>query len=235
MNASRDIAVIYIETRNPRQEIVDRCLASIPGAVVVLYSRPEHRLLRCECRVPPESMLAAQGYRAFVSQLSRFIIHDVPDQVKTSHVLFVQNDGYPINPSSWTDDFFRYDYLGAPVRWDAWLHLVPPGIPYQPFYVKDLWEVGNGGFSLRSVNLLRQCSQLMKHSFSRHDNFYGIWEDFLICKVLRPHLSGMRFGDFDIAKQFSCEQYAAFKGERPFGFHAGGNLPMVVAHEMAFL
>jgi hypothetical protein len=232
MNAPRKVTVIYVETRNPKQEIVDRCLASVPGAIVHLYSTSARQLLRCENREPPASMLSAQSYGAFVPQLSRFIIHDVPNLVETSHVLFVQNDGYPINPQSWTDDFFRYDYLGAPVRWDVWLHRVPPGIPHRPFYVKDSWEVGNGGFSLRSVRLLKQCSHLMKRSLAACENYYALWEDFLICKVLRPRLNGVRFGGFEIAKRFSCEQYADFAGERPFGFHAGGNTPVIVKHEL---
>jgi hypothetical protein len=235
MDASRNVTVIYVETRNPKQEIVDRCLASIPGAIVHLYSTSEKQLLRCENREAPASMLAAQGYGEFLPHFSKFIIHDVPNQVETSHALFVQNDGYPINPNSWTDDFFRYDYLGAPVRWDAWVHRVPHGIPYRSFYVKDSWEVGNGGFSLRSVKLLRQCSHLMKRYFAGCESYYTLWEDFLICKVLRPRLSGVRFGGFEIAKKFSCEQYPEFKGERPFGFHAGGNAPVIVEHEMALI
>jgi len=235
MPPARSITVVYIETREPKQEIVDRCLASVPGAIVQLYTRPERKLLRCENHVPPDGMLASESSWRFLSHLTRFILHDVPARVRTSHILFVQNDGYPINPASWTDQFFGYDYLGAPVRWEDWLHLLRPGVPYRAYYVKDFWEVGNGGFSLRSVALLRQCSQLMQDAFAGRDDLYGLWEDFLICKVLRPHLRGVKFGEFDIAKRFSCEQYDAFAGERPFGFHAGGDVPMLVEHALPLI
>lgn len=62
------------------------------------------------------------------------------NDVKTSHCLVIQYDGFPIDPWMWRDEFLKYDFIGAP-----W--------PVRGY-------VGNGGFSLRSTKLCRRLAQL---------------------------------------------------------------------------
>ena len=66
-----------------------------------------------------------------------YITKNVSKFIKTSHVLFVQYDGYVISPHLWNKVFLDYDYIGA--KW--------------PWY-KDGMTVGNSGFCLRSRYLL---------------------------------------------------------------------------------
>src|SRR6266850_1256662 len=68
-----------------------------------------------------------------VKDAQHFLWFNVPQYVKTSHILTIQWDGWVINPHLWNDDWLQYDYIGAP--WDDGC-------------------VGNGGFSLRSKRLM---------------------------------------------------------------------------------
>ena len=60
----------------------------------------------------------------------------LPAVVNTDFNMIVHHDGYAVNRSAWTDEFYDYDYIGAPWLW--W----PEGE-----------NVGNGGCTLRSRRL----------------------------------------------------------------------------------
>ena len=60
----------------------------------------------------------------------------LPNIIKTEFMLGIHDDGFVINPNLWTDQFLKYDYIGAP-----WSHTIP--------YYGQKYRVGNGGFSLR--------------------------------------------------------------------------------------
>ena len=127
-----------------------------------------------------------KGYNDFVAmKLWSFI--------GTDFVLLVQNDGYVTDVSKWSDDFFRYDYIGAP-----W----PPDTHYANG--KEV-RVGNGGFSWRSRKLLR-APTILGIEFT--DKATGFWhEDGFLCVHYRDELekSGIRFAPVEVAAQFSTE------------------------------
>lgn len=131
-----------------------------------------------------------------VQDYNKFILNDLSAKVKTSHCLIVQLDGFPINPSAWTDEFLEYDYIGAP-----WINFseVPSGC-----------EVGNGGFSLRSKKLLDEVSKL--HSDGT------ILEDHFICVKHRKYLKSVniKYAPLELASKFSVEN-DRYRGQ--FGFH----------------
>ena len=60
--------------------------------------------------------------------------------IDTDFCLIIQGDGFVIHPENWTDEFLKYDYIGAPWR----------NLAHYSFI-----RVGNGGFSLRSKKLLK--------------------------------------------------------------------------------
>jgi hypothetical protein len=148
-----------------------------------------------------------------IEAYSKFCICDLYRYVDTPHVLIIQHDGFILNPSAWTDEFLAYDYIGAP--WAVGYHrgdvsLKPTGGPYQ---------VGNGGFSLRSRKFLVNCSKLAgEGAFKRYDP-----EDLAICADVRDQIEalGMRFAPIALAARFSIEY--RFAGSRKwrnqFGFH----------------
>jgi hypothetical protein len=131
---------------------------------------------------------------------SRFMLKELVRHVDTEFVQVVQWDGYVVRGAAWTDDYRRFDYIGA--RW--WFR--PEGR-----------DVGNGGFSLRSRKLLEA---LQDERVAVSDP-----EDDVICLQHRDRLEarGIRFADSATARQY------AFEGEAPtgreLGFHRVFNLP----------
>jgi len=146
--------------------------------------------------VPVARILSAQEY-------SRFMLKELVRHVATDFVQIVQWDGYVINGAAWTDEFHDYDYIGA--RW---------------WFREDGWNVGNGGFSLRSRRLLEALQ----------DPEVGIDhpEDNAICLAHRALLQaryGIRIAPAELADRY------AFEGTRPtlreFGFHRLFNFPLL--------
>lgn len=115
-----------------------------------------------------------------LEEYSNFCIRDLWKHIGTSHALLIQSDGYVVNGNAWTDDFLKYDYIGAP-----WL---PSN------------AIGNGGFSLRSRKLLTMLGT-MRFGDSPHP------EDNYICIRHRKDLfaAGARFASLDIARRFAFE------------------------------
>ncbi|MBU3580229.1 hypothetical protein ICN17_09480 [Polynucleobacter sp. 73C-SIWE] len=132
---------------------------------------------------------------------SRFVIQELLGHIKTKFLLIVQWDGYVTNPRAWTNEFLEYDYIGA--RW--------------PWH-KDGLTVGNGGFSLRSTNLMREVLNLQVGKDCQ------VNEDELICRLLRPQLEtyGIRFAADKVADMFSYER--ATPEIETFGFHGLFNM-----------
>ena len=60
-------------------------------------------------------------------QYSVFMLNNLNDHVDTSHVLTFQTDGFILNPQAWTDNFLKYDWVGAPCRMPPTLRLETAG------------------------------------------------------------------------------------------------------------
>lgn len=114
-----------------------------------------------------------------LADYSKFCIREMHKYVNTSHALVVQYDGYVLNGSAWSDEFLKYDYIGAPFN--------PSGI------------VGNGGFSLRSKKLMEWISKQDWPDFHPEDS----------CICIRHadeiEAAGFKFAPLDVAKQFAIE------------------------------
>lgn len=135
---------------------------------------------------------------------SSFMLREIHHHVSTSHMLCVQWDGFILDSAAWTPEFLHFDYVGAP-----WPHF------------SDSMKVGNGGFSLRSVRLMKACAELVGDTEEA--------EDVVICRVLRPALErnlGIRFAPLGLAKKFAFERYPREGNE--FGFHGTFNMIEVV-------
>lgn len=133
---------------------------------------------------------------------SKFILHDLNKYIDTDFCLITHDDGFIINPHLWTDDFLKYDYIGAP-----WRSHYPHA------------RVGNGGFSLRSKKFLQLCE---------HIPWNGMHEDALCCIFYKNFFiaNDCKYAPIDVAMRFSleskipeCEDYNL---EKSFGFHGKG-------------
>jgi hypothetical protein len=145
---------------------------------------------------------------AGIKDYNRFLHRRLIEHVQTPFVLIFQWDGFVLDPDAWTDEFWDYDYIGAPWAEDA----APPDR-----------RVGNGGFSLRSRRLL----EALQDPGLEFDA--GRPEDKVICRELRPELEarhGIRFAPVELAERFAFEH-----GVPPgpaFGFHGEFNLPLAM-------
>lgn len=134
---------------------------------------------------------------------SAFMLTGLADHIETSHALVVQWDGHVLDAQRWRHEFLNYDYIGA-----SW-----------PQFCDD-HNVGNGGFSLRSRQLLHACC---------HDGFHRAHpEDVAIGRLNRPWLEslGLRFAPQTLADCFSTERAGDLSSS--FGYHGLFNMPRAI-------
>jgi hypothetical protein len=175
-----------------RLALVDT-LSQIEPAAVLIYSDrrilPDHDFI-------PTAINSGEEY-------NRLLWERVPYDVKTSHFLNMQWDGYVLDGDLWNRAWLDYDYIGA------------------PWWYEDGLNVGNGGFCLRSTDMFRWIAE--------HPGNYpfGDGSDSLVCRTYRRQLEhdGFTWASQREAAVFSFER----SPYRPtFGFHGVFNLPLVM-------
>jgi hypothetical protein len=154
-----------------------------------------------------------------IDAYSHYVLYDLWRHVDTEFCLVVQGDGYVLHPTSWSADFLKYDYIGAPWFLSQNAYIDPFG---------NHQRVGNGGFSLRSRKLLTTPKRIdipwdvNSDDFYRHMNAGLFSEDGNIC-VHNRHLfesDGCVFAPIETASSFSIEnRLSEHRGKQPFGFH----------------
>jgi hypothetical protein len=124
-----------------------------------------------------------------VHAYSEFMLRGMAEHVATDHILFVQWDTMICDKTLWTDEFLKYDYIGAPWPWS------PQGK-----------NIGNGGFSLRSRRLL---TALLDPVIALDANIpSAVNEDQCIGDHYREYLESqhqIKFPSTVLAAQFSYE------------------------------
>lgn len=135
-----------------------------------------------------------------MEDMTRVVRREVYPRLKTSHALFIQWDGYPLNHDYWDWRFCDFDFVG----------------PVWPWFTEH--TVGNYGFSLQSRKLL---------AAGFDDPMIPMDEpsDITLCRDCRPYLEarhGIRFADEATADRFGIEHGAAEL--RSFGFHGLWNM-----------
>jgi hypothetical protein len=209
----------------------------LPGAQAILFSpRRPAKLLEGIQHV------AIQPLSYF--EYGLFIIYALHKLIRTEFVLIVQEDGWVLDGRNWRDDFFNYDYIGAPIHFArvctggaveylkhfAW-------VPLHHGSGVRIEFVMNGGFSLRSKKLLAAPSALSLPyllpavtevrgpPYAMHWASHSNLEDVQLCIDMRSSLeqSGLIFAPLSIAKTF------AFEHLHP-ELHAGLDLTQVLGH-----
>jgi hypothetical protein len=136
----------------------------------------------------------------------------------TEHVLIVQNDGFPIR--SGLEAFLgTYDYWGAP-----WIAGREDRVTRMLLH--HGYDVGNGGFSLRSRKLCELGAWYYHRKYKLIPDCYLVTEDFYFCKTLpsfeKKYRETIRIPSAETAATFSLEAnetlYEAVHAS-PFGFH----------------
>ncbi len=150
-----------------------------------------------------------------INGYNKIMINDLHKYFDTSHCLIVQSDSFVVNPNEWTNEFLKYDYIGAP-----WTKTINPKKNLQIDLKKN--RVGNGGFSLRSKKLAVATKDINLSEL----NLPLITEDVVMCHYLYEDLikKGISFAPIELASKFSVEHVETNKefGIGPgnvFGFH----------------
>jgi hypothetical protein len=146
------------------------------------------------------------------NSFNHFVVFELWKYVDTEFALRIEDDGFVINKNAWTDDFLKYDYIGAP--WP---------LPNDDFSYRDhfgnLIRVGNGGFSLRSKKLLKLPSEFNLEWKPYFGNYHE--DGFITCH--NRHFfeeEGCKFAPLEVAIYFSKEhEIPENQGVVSFGFH----------------
>jgi hypothetical protein len=149
-----------------------------------------------------------------VEAYSNFVLFELDKYIDTDYILLVQYDGFILNPAAWSDEFLKYDYIGAPwliADWSVKMFDVPRELLGQRI-------IGNGGFSLRSKKLLSLTAKLGAGKITRPNP-----EDMAICIYHRDLMeqNDIKFAPINLAQQFSFESESQdnYKWNDQFGFH----------------
>ncbi len=129
-------------------------------------------------------------------------------------ILVIQWDGFVLQPNNWDNKFLEFDYIGAPF-----------------IYRNNTFEVGNGGFSYRSLKLMEAL-----HEIRSSENYKSspVPEDVFICMEYREVLErkGIKFAPLNVASQFSFQDGGLnVDFEKLFGFHSTWNFPIFFNEE----
>jgi hypothetical protein len=196
--------------------VIDICTRKINFGKVVLITADESIQTN-------DKLLVHKINKMTYPEYNEFCILDLWKYVNTEFCLIVQTDGYICKPTNWTDEFYNYDYIGCP-----WMDAEPG---YFPWVTEPKYQVGCGGFCLRSKKLLQAGSNIDRNLVKRLTTA-GLGEDVAICVTFRNYFEsiGCNFPTGEFAKKFALGSATELKPnelETTFGFHSGKYIPEV--------
>lgn len=190
MQNLENVTLIIVDCVNPlrAEHAIKKCTSQINFKEVLFLSDKENGMFPTVKIDPIKSKL----------EYSQFIIRNLYKYIRGTHCLLIQWDGYVLHPEVWNPKWLEYDYIGA--RWN---------------FHKDKFNVGNGGFSLRSKRLMEIVAT--------DENIIEIHpEDNCVCRWYRPYLEyryGIKYAPPEVADLFSDEN--SFFRHKTFGYHGG--------------
>jgi hypothetical protein len=171
-----------------------------------------------------------------IIEYSVFCLKKLVDHIETDYVLIVQPDGMAGRRDYWSDEFFNYDYIGAPnsTRGHEIEKILIEDCGVEDYRGWGRWILQNGGFSLRSKKLLLalQDERIKDYFLNQKTGQYLFGEDIQISIINRRILEqdhGIKFAPTDVALNFSTEKLCS-SGES-FGFHGWQNIPWFLTQE----
>lgn len=177
--------------------VIRKSMGELPGSRGLLISIKEPTGLPASIKW---QKILPMDYR----QYSLFVMFCLHNFINSDYCLIVQHDGWIINGKNWPENFFEYDYIGAPCH----AAIVDNQLVTSYSWVGNSSAVviQNGGVSLRSKKYLEAPSHLgVLYYFSEVGVLQN--EDVQLTGIFRTVLkdSGIRFAPEEIAKNFSLE------------------------------
>lgn len=196
------------ESPTSHAQAIDRTALALPHPVEKILVSKRIPQKPFSGRIVPTPEWFPDGKYEQRELLSRMMLEFMPTLVQTEFALFVQWDGFAINPQHWTDAYLEYDYIGAPWPW-KW----NPERPER--------RVGCGGFSLRSKRWLDACLTLPVKNTSAEDTHCCCFELDHFLKA------GCRVAPLALAQKFALEhgnpEFPNHTINDSFGFHWRGH------------
>jgi hypothetical protein len=193
-----DVTLVTVETRAHElaRIAINDCLSKVSFGDVIIYTDKPEQFREYNTSYVPDWPTKAS--------FCEFSMFEAFKPVTTSHILYVEWDGGIWQSDMWTDDFLQYDYVGAVWPW-----------------CKAPYNVGNGGFSLRSKRLYDYMVKFSK----------APWTDAQLCLTERVEAEkqGFKWAPDYVAHTFAFERLQPTVGSRHFGFHGIFNWPKVLS------
>jgi hypothetical protein len=193
----KNITLLAIDCINPENSIKTLLYSSryIDFGEIMLISHYKPDAL-------PENIRYENTIKHTHATINRFAMEQLPDLIKTEYMLSIQDDGFIINPFSWNDEFYSYDYIGAP--WPDNLDWCKKN------------RVGNGGFVLKSKKFLNLEKQV--------PYIEGVHNDVLVTNHYYDLFlsNGIKYAPIEVACKFSLEHKIPeyeYDLDKTFGFH----------------
>jgi Protein of unknown function (DUF5672) len=213
----KDVTLVLVSGVNIRKSFYALWRSSIAidfGSILFITDKTLNSRIR-RIKVASTDGFALDSLDAY----SKYCVYHLGGKIDSKYALIVQADGYVLHPKSWTPQFFRYDYIGAPWKVSNTAYIDPFG---------NHQRIGNGGFSLRSKKLLDTPNsynivwEVNQGDFYKHMGVGSQAEDGIIC-VHNRHVyeaAGNVFAPLDVALAFGFEnKVAEYVGKPTFGFH----------------
>lgn len=201
----KNITLLSYNCVNPVQSIKALLYSAkdIDFAELILVSnkKPE--------KLPSDIKFVETKYTTY-KESSLFTYNDLPNVIKTDYCLSIQDDGFVINPHLWRNEFFNYDYIGAPWKFEGRRN-----------------RVGNGGFVLKSNKFIQLTKNLKFLGFCDDGELTNMYYDFFIA-------NGCKYAPVEVAMKFSLESRipeCEYNLNNCFGFHGKGNPESVAVHD----
>ncbi|AUI66943.1 MULTISPECIES: DUF5672 family protein [Glaesserella] len=170
-NRSNTITIVSV---TGHQEYAQGSAYAIERSYEELQKKLPKENLKC-LLVSPERPAHLEEYVEHIScqpfsylEYNLFLLYSLGDIIDTDFALVVQNDGFVVDGHNWRNEFFDYDFIGAPLR--CMYERLNDGSfkeynneQCDPFYENmpsNFFEGQNGGFSLRSKKLLKLPREL---------------------------------------------------------------------------
>jgi hypothetical protein len=141
---------------------------------------------------------------------SKFTYTELPSIIKTDYYIGIHDDGFIINPHLWTDEFLKYDYIGAPWKWEGRRN-----------------RVGNGGFVLKSNKFIQLTKNLKFLNVCDDGELTNMYYDYFV-------ENGCKYAPVHVAMKFSLESKIPecdFDLNKSFGFHGKGRPQDIQVHD----
>lgn len=186
------------------------CVGKVDFGEVLIYTDQPEKLA-----IPGARVHSVPNW-SHKDQYMHFFHCNACDPVKTDYVLFLEWDAGLCDATMWREEFLQFDYLGAP-----WWYTDGDGKPLPaPF------NVGNGGFSLRTMRLMKFVKEKQQR--------YPAISDNQLCREYGPQIikeGNFNWAPIEMANDFAFEGFDRLGLANTllhFGFHSTINWRLIL-------